>query len=311
VNQLAAPVAQTRETIRLAKSAQLSSTSPVPPLVFISHATEDLHFVLHLAESLAARQIDSFVAARDLPTGNHWDQELAAKIESSTAVIVVLSPEAAASVHVADEIGWALSHERRVIPIILRACTPPYRIHRVHFLRFHDQPFDKALDSLVGALARPEVVASEEDSSVASRPSALPWRIAGVIAALVLASLAIAATKWLRTTSDLVVASTQSSSEPAAPARVPPQSPIADVASPADPLSSLPSDAPVPPPSPPKITNPRTPRRSLRCDVCNVAGYPSAQGYPGRTLISDLAPVNCDKECEACRLYECGSRRRP
>jgi WD40 repeat protein len=124
--------------------------------VFISYAREDKGFVRRVHESLAAHTLEAWVDWEDIPPTADYLQEIRAAIESADAVILVLSPDWAASAVCAQEVAHALAHNKRLVPVVCRDVEPerlPSSVAALNWIFARDtDPFDEALASLVSAI---------------------------------------------------------------------------------------------------------------------------------------------------------------
>jgi hypothetical protein len=92
--------------------------------VFISYAASDLGWARQLREHLADLGIETWLDAAELLPGDNWASAVGKALETSDALLVLVSPKSAASERVRREVQYALGWERfedRVIPVILEA----------------------------------------------------------------------------------------------------------------------------------------------------------------------------------------------
>ena len=129
---------------------------------FLSYARADA-LALRIAGDLIAAGVKVWVDQYDIQPSEHWDRAVEAAVRGCDGLIVVLSPHSAASPNVADEVSVALDAGKRVIPILIEACTPPLRLTRMQFI---DARHDYA-----GALKRCLAAIAGETA-----PAALPAR---------------------------------------------------------------------------------------------------------------------------------------
>lgn len=129
---------------------------------FISYTRSDQVFARRLYDDLRSAGIDVWLDQNDIKPGEPWDESVAAALKESTAFIVILTPESVASRSVLDEISYALSEKKRVVPVLLRDCEIPYRIARLHYTDFQAH-HASALKHLVSTLSFPISGPIEED----------------------------------------------------------------------------------------------------------------------------------------------------
>ncbi|MBN1680924.1 MAG: TIR domain-containing protein [Anaerolineae bacterium] len=120
--------------------------------IFISHATENDDFVTRLAADLRAADLDTWVDHENIRPSQDWDAAVESALESSGAMVLVLSPDAVASQNVKVEWSYYLELGKPVYPVLLQDCEAPFRLRlfqRVDLCK----DYDKALQRLLSALA--------------------------------------------------------------------------------------------------------------------------------------------------------------
>jgi tetratricopeptide (TPR) repeat protein len=87
--------------------------------VFISYSRDDQAYVDRLVAALAGHGIASWID-REVDYGTRWPQVVRAHIDTSAAVVVVMTPVAEESVWVGREIDQAETNARPTLPLLLR-----------------------------------------------------------------------------------------------------------------------------------------------------------------------------------------------
>ncbi len=147
-----------RRTIVTVQSerADTGSAQPQRPDVFVSYAREDRPFVLRLTAALKATGKDVWIDLEDIPKSADWRAKIEAGIESTRAVVPVLSPDFAASDVCAEEVGHALRHNKRMVPVVCRevaAARLRAELNAPNWIFFREaDDFDAALIELREAL---------------------------------------------------------------------------------------------------------------------------------------------------------------
>lgn len=106
-------------------------TISMKPTVFLSYSRSDLDQMLHVKDSLIARGINVWTDELLQPGTPQWENEIAFAIESSKALVVLLSPRAKESVWVGRELSYAEEHEVRIFPVLLdgdEKTSVPFRL---------------------------------------------------------------------------------------------------------------------------------------------------------------------------------------
>jgi hypothetical protein len=104
--------------------------------IFFSYARSDASFALKLAKDLRAANLSVWIDQIDIPPGAPWDREVEQALRACVAVVVVLSPDAAASRSVMDEVSFAVDHDKKVLPVIYKKCEVPFRLRRLQHVDF-------------------------------------------------------------------------------------------------------------------------------------------------------------------------------
>ena len=129
--------------------------------VFLSYSRRDGEFIARLNEALAAAGKEVWLDADDIGPATGWRDEIAAGIDAASAFAFVISPASLESSHCADELAHAVTHGKRIVPVLRTepngATVPTELADRQYvFLRDGDV-FDRGIANLVAAIdALPE-----------------------------------------------------------------------------------------------------------------------------------------------------------
>ena len=89
--------------------------------IFISYSRRDQEFVTRLASDLDAQVAGVWFDQSDIQLGEKWHDEIMEGIRGCKAFILVLSPDAAESKYVREEVNKALELGKTIFPVIYRA----------------------------------------------------------------------------------------------------------------------------------------------------------------------------------------------
>lgn len=137
--------------------------------VFVSHAAQQLDVAIHIAQYLERHHVETWYAARDIAPGESWPSAIQRAIEGSSAVLVLFSAEADASVQVNRELALADHHRLPIFWVRLTDVKPDqlgYFLMANQWFDWLDKR-DAALEGLVTALRAQD---GPTNSSPADRP---------------------------------------------------------------------------------------------------------------------------------------------
>lgn len=91
---------------------------------FVSYSRADSAFVGPFVSALRERGLDVWLDTSAIPGGARWRDEIAAGIDESDAVVVVLSPSSLMSPECKAELGYAVDAGKRLVPVVLEGVVP-------------------------------------------------------------------------------------------------------------------------------------------------------------------------------------------
>jgi hypothetical protein len=139
------------------------------PRLFVSYSREDAAFAERLATDLRTRGLNVWFDRLDIPTGAPWDIEVEAGLRASQGALVVLSPTSVASQNVMDEVSFALSEGKRILPVLHRPCAIPLRLARLQYVDF-TRSYDDGLRRLIQDLLPARAAASASSLPAETMP---------------------------------------------------------------------------------------------------------------------------------------------
>ena len=120
--------------------------------VFISYSHSDTDFAGKLTKRLEQAGYEVWFDHTDIQTGTRWDDEVVKGLNSSEIFLVLLSNKSTPSQNVKDEIGYALDHDKQILPILLETCEVPLRLSRVRYVDFTTLKFDEVIQKVLAIL---------------------------------------------------------------------------------------------------------------------------------------------------------------
>ena len=173
---------------RLPKALLAIGTMVDPPKAFVSYSRADTDFVLRLCQDLRAAGASIWLDKLDIHPGEEWDQAIERGLSECGRMLVVLSPKSVTSENVLDEIGYALSKKKPIIPVLYRDCEVPYRLNRLEYVDFRTA-YDERLKYLLLAIGDAKENPKTIPLPVAHDRSRRLYLLAGAGAAAAIAGL--------------------------------------------------------------------------------------------------------------------------
>lgn len=149
---------------------------------FISYSRRDKEFALELARELRAAGCLVWLDQLDIPTGARWDDEVEKALREHEIFLIILTPASVSSENVKDEIGYAIDHAKRIMPVLLEQCDVPLRLRRFQHVDFTKIEFSEGirrakqlLEDLLNEQFKPvEAISPELERQKASDREAKP-----------------------------------------------------------------------------------------------------------------------------------------
>jgi hypothetical protein len=114
---------------------------------FISYSRANKEFATKLVKGLRAGGYPVWFDLLDIPTGARWDDEVEKALRECSIFMIILTPASIASENVKDEIGYAIDHGKRILPVLLEECDVPLRLRRFQYVDFTTKSFDEGFES--------------------------------------------------------------------------------------------------------------------------------------------------------------------
>ena len=141
------------------------------PDAFFSYCRADAEFAIKLAQDLKSAGANVWLDQIDIELGTPWDLAVEGALNKAPCLLVILSPVSVDSQNVRDEVSFALSKQKRVIPILYRECDVPFRLARLQRADF-SADYARGFEALTRALSVEQPAAATATSAVDS-PSML------------------------------------------------------------------------------------------------------------------------------------------
>ena len=120
--------------------------------IFISYSRKDIDFARKLAGDLEKAGYDVWWDITDIQGGDTWVNSISDAIETSQYMLVVLSPDSAASPWVQKEYTQALSLRKAIIPLMLETTRTPFALNTIQAIDFTKGQYEDNYKSLLTTL---------------------------------------------------------------------------------------------------------------------------------------------------------------
>jgi len=114
---------------------------------FLSYSSIDKDFALQLGNELKSVGFPIWLDQLDIPTGARWDDEVEKALEACEIFMVILTPASISSENVKDEIGYAIDHNKRILPVLLENADLPLRLRRFQYVDFTSKSYEEGIES--------------------------------------------------------------------------------------------------------------------------------------------------------------------
>ena len=98
----------------------------VPQEVFLSHSSADREFTAKLANVLRRHGVPVWYSETDIQGAQQWHDEIGTALQRCDWFVVVLTPDAVASMWVKRELLYSLQQDRfdgRIAPVLFKSCN--------------------------------------------------------------------------------------------------------------------------------------------------------------------------------------------
>ena len=114
---------------------------------FISYSRTNKDFAVKLTRGLRSAGYPVWFDQFDIPTGSRWDDEVEKALRECSIFMIILTPASISSENVKDEIGYAIDHGKRILPVLLESCDVPLRLRRFQYVDFTSKSFEEGFES--------------------------------------------------------------------------------------------------------------------------------------------------------------------
>lgn len=194
--------------------------------IFFSYSRNDASsFASQLAADLGKAGFDVWIDQQDIPAGLEWDLEIQKALDGCDCLLFIESNKSVVSKNVLDEVYYALSQNKKVIPVIYHDSKTPFRLQRLqHIDLSKDYYFGLALLLKELKAEQPFAGNTETEISPLHKPSSgLPDKYGKLLVAAALLILSIAAVfLYFSSEKDQRLANTRSATAPATVVELPP-----------------------------------------------------------------------------------------
>lgn len=143
------------------QQVQVGLSAVQRPLYFVSYAHNDEQDAFTLEASLRTNGLDAWVDRSRLRAGVLWEQEISSAIQQSSALLLLISPDAINSGYVEREIELAQQWRKPIIGILVKTCRQIREDWRKYMYADMRRPLFRNSMSVLDALDRHGVLPKE------------------------------------------------------------------------------------------------------------------------------------------------------
>jgi GTPase SAR1 family protein len=119
------------------------------PKVFISYSHQDETFVKKLAGDLVTQDMKVWWDFHSLKGGQDWQKEIEKAIKQCDVFLIVLTPDAVNSEWVGNELTYASTAQKTIIPLYLKKCDIPIVLIKKQYIDFDNKMTGYGREELV------------------------------------------------------------------------------------------------------------------------------------------------------------------
>jgi hypothetical protein len=101
---------------------------------FVSYSRVNKQFAIRLASELKSAGFSVWMDQFDIPTGARWDDEIEKALRECQIFLFIITPASIASDNAKDEMGYAIDHDKYILPVLLEECEVPLRLRRMQYV---------------------------------------------------------------------------------------------------------------------------------------------------------------------------------
>jgi oligopeptide transport system substrate-binding protein len=167
--------------------------------IFVSYSSKDKIVADAVVAALEKKNLRCWYAPRDIQPGTDWGESITHAINDSALMLLIFSKNSNQSKRVLDEIYYAVSEEKTILPFRIENLDPSgaMRLHLLsrHWLDAYDPSWEAHINKLVNTAAKNlgvEPVPSNEEiqipipTTIEPVSKGLPWKLIGIILAIVI-----------------------------------------------------------------------------------------------------------------------------
>ena len=120
-------------------------------LIFVSYSSNDRPFALGFTKALESLGAKIWIDQLGIKLGENWDNAIEEALETADTIILLISPTAADSQNVQDEVSIAKEKNKKLLPVLIMPCDLPMRWKRLQYADFTTDA-EKAIHDIVQEL---------------------------------------------------------------------------------------------------------------------------------------------------------------
>lgn len=116
--------------------------------VFISHSFKDEKIVDTITKEIEKLELKCFLAEKNAQYGKSLPDKVKKAIDTSILVVVILTKDSHSSSSVNQEIGYATSAKKPIIPLVEKGILPSLFLQGLEYVEFEREKLDEIIQRI-------------------------------------------------------------------------------------------------------------------------------------------------------------------
>ena len=120
-----------------------------PTKIYISYSRYDEEIAQRIAHDLTQSKFSVWIDTKSISAGDQWMSAIQQGLESSEAMVLLVSPESMSSQTVENEWQYFFDQSKTVIPVLVRPADLHFQLNRLQYVDLVKQNYEEAFTQIV------------------------------------------------------------------------------------------------------------------------------------------------------------------